>query len=795
MTTPRYFVTLVCLIGLWTSAFSQQQKVAIQIKNETNINTAGLEFSPIFYEDGIVFISTNTAGAEKFEDEVLKLPAMSILLSRRDTSGNLATPTVFANELVSLYHEGPVSFSPTGDMIYFSRNGLMDGQEVLASDGKLKMRLYASSKNEGGWSAPFDLNLNNGEFDDCHPAMNIDGDKLIFASNRPGGVGGMDLYVSYKLGTLWSEPVNLGPKINTSGNEVFPFLHADNTLYFASNGHGGKGGLDLFQIKLENGDWGTLEPLPAPFNTPEDDFGMIVDLNKINGYFSSSGNFGAGKDDIFSFGLKDGNLDAFVQQNLLPQDSTDKQPIVADKEPIELKDNVLVTVLEKGSNKAVAKADVRILSLDVGDVIGRDDAGNLITVVKEDGQDILKSIPPSAAIAGFSDAKGKFSATVEEGSYSLTVSLPNFQTKQINIKVEKGLNPITVYLERAKDKVQWNASVFNYLTNTPMAGATAVFTTPLGKKDTILTDENGNIQYYLEPNTAYTLDLYQGDRLLGTTKVNSGNGGPSKIQNITVAPLLPNSAIELPNIYYNYNDATLRPDAKKDLDVLLSLLKQHPDVKVELSSHTDSRGTHSYNQDLSQRRADGVVSYLANKGVAKARLIPQGFGETRLRNACTDGANCSEAEHSKNRRTEIKLITGKKVSPTLYMDVEPSKVSDPAPEVVGAPPTKQKEPAKPVTTPGKASVPTKPAPATDLVGGSQAFFVISGSFLQEDYAQKRVQQLKGLGYTNAAIVQFPESPFFAVAIDQFDTREEAKELEERVERTHKLEAFIRRVIK
>ncbi len=793
MTTPRYFVTLVCLIGLWTSAFSQQQKVAIQIKNEANVNTAGLEFSPIFYEDGIVFISTNTAGADKFEDEVLKLPAMSILLSRRDTSGNLATPTVFANELVSLYHEGPVSFSPTGDMIYFSRNGLMDGQEVLASDGKLKMRLYASSKNEGGWSAPFDLNLNNGEFDDCHPAMNIDGDKLIFASNRPGGLGGMDLYVSYKLGTLWSEPVNLGPKVNTAGNEVFPFIHADNTLYFASNGHGGKGGLDLFQIKLENGDWGRLDPLPAPFNTPEDDFGMIVDLNKINGYFSSSGNFGAGKDDIFSFGLIDGNLDAFIAQSLVPSDTTATTPEIVVTPPSEMKDNVLVTVVEKGSNKPVTNADIRILNLDVGDVIGRDDAGNLITVVKEDGQDILKSVPPSAAIAGFSDAKGKFAATVSEGSYSLTVSLAGYQTKQMNIKVEKGLNPVTVYLERAKDKVQWNASVFNYLTNTPMAGATAVFTTPLGKKDTIMTDENGNIQYYLEPNTAYTLDLYQGDRLLGTTKVNSGNGGPAKIQNITVAPLLPNSAIELPNIYYNYNDATLRPTAKKDLDVLLSLLKQHPDVKVELSSHTDSRGTHSYNQDLSQRRADGVVSYLVNKGVAKARLIPQGFGENRLRNGCTDGANCTEAEHAKNRRTEIKLITGKKVSPTLYMDVEPSMTTDPDPQVVGSVPDKKK--STPAPTPGKNTAPVKPSAATDLVGGSQAFFVISGSFLQEDYARKRVQQLRDLGYANAAIVQFPESPFFAVAIDQFDTREEAKELEDRVERTHKLEAFIRRVIK
>jgi hypothetical protein len=180
--------------------------------------------------------------------------------------------------------------------------------------------------------------------------MNIDGDKLIFASNRPGGLGGMDLYVSYKLGTLWSEPVNLGPKVNTAGNEVFPFIHADNTLYFASNGHGGKGGLDLFQIKLENGDWGRLDPLPAPFNTPEDDFGMIVDLNKINGYFSSSGNFGAGKDDIFSFGLIDGNLDAFVAQSLVPSDTTATTPEIVEAPPSEMKDNVLVTVVEKGSN-------------------------------------------------------------------------------------------------------------------------------------------------------------------------------------------------------------------------------------------------------------------------------------------------------------------------------------------------------------------------------------------------------------------------------------------------------------
>lgn len=242
-------ISLLTLLGLLgyrivapAQTVSPQVPITVEVRNEAAINTEGLEFSPTFYEDGIIFISTNTAGMKKKTDERLKMPAMSILRSRRAPDGNLLPPEPFAAELTSIYHEGPVCFDRTAETIFFSRNALINGKVKLAKDATQKMRLYWSKKEGNTWSEPQPLPFNNNEFDDCHPAISIDGDKLFFASNRPGGFGGMDLYVSYRVGDTWSEPINLGADINTRGNEVFPFIHADNTLYFASDGlPGGKG--------------------------------------------------------------------------------------------------------------------------------------------------------------------------------------------------------------------------------------------------------------------------------------------------------------------------------------------------------------------------------------------------------------------------------------------------------------------------------------------------------------------------------------------------------------------------
>lgn len=508
------------------------------------------------------------------------------------------------------------------------------------------MRMYSATKNGGAWGEPKLMPFSVGDHDDMHPVISIDGDKLFFASNRQGGQGGMDLYVSYRIGDSWTEPVNLGSGVNTPKNEAFPFIHADNTLYFASDGQaGGKGGFDLYYVIPEGSQWTKPVNMGDPFNTPGDDFGLIVDLNKINGYFASNGRGGSGGDDIFNFHTENGNLDDYLlQNNRVPDRNLDLRLLVTDKK----------------TAAPIGDAEIQILGSDIAQVIGRDESGKMIAVQQINGQDVIRSIPPEKGISGMTNAKGRFATEIKPGSYTISVVKKGYQTKQLRAPISKPNNDIEITLEKVSypGKVEWNASVFNYMTNAPLAGATLVLTDPSGKKDTVMADANGMVSYYLDPNKKYKVDMYQGGRIVGSTEVNTQGWGQITNQSLSVAPLLPGSVIELPNIYYNFNDATLRPDARKDLDLVVSLLRQHPNISVELASHTDSRGNERYNQDLSQRRANGVVDYLVSRGIDRNRLKPTGYGESELRNRCTDGVSCTEQEHARNRRTEVRILTG-----------------------------------------------------------------------------------------------------------------------------------------
>ncbi|MCS7037549.1 MAG: OmpA family protein [Saprospiraceae bacterium] len=776
--------TLLALLGSGVAANAQtvpapQPPVTVEIRNEAAVNTEGLDFSPTFYEDGIVFISTNTAGMKKKTDDRLKLPAMSILRSWRNSDGNLLPPQPFAAELTSLYHEGPVCFDRTAETIYFSRNALINGKVKLAKDATQKMRIYWSKKEGATWSAPQPLPFNNNEFDDCHPAISIDGDKLFFASNRPGGFGGMDLYVSYRVGDSWSEPINLGAEINTKGNEVFPFIHADNTLYFASDGlPGGKGKLDLYYVVQDGANWTKPINLGEPFNTPGDDFGLIVDLNKINGYFSTDGQQSKGGkgDDIYSFHVENGNLDDYLLQNQrVPNRNLD----------------VTVTVTDKITGQPIEGAEVRLLNYDASTVIGRDERGNLISVQKVDGKEVIAALPPDKGINGFTNSGGRFATEVKPGNYVIIASKDLYQTRQVRLPISKAGNELTIALERSanSNKVRWNASVFNYVTNAPLAGAMLVLTNRTTQaKDTVITDANGQIDYYLDKNTKYKVDMHQGGKLIGSSEINTAGWSlPNQImmQNFSVAPLLPGTVIELPNIYYNFNDATLRPDARKDLDLVVSLLKQQPTIKVEIASHTDCRGTAKYNEDLSQRRANGVVEYLVQHGISRERLRPVGYGESEPRNHCSDGVPCTEAEHARNRRTEIRILAGLEGAAMVYVDGKPTSTPDNT-----APALPEK------TTPKKNNVNVAPASGGPKRSDVQAdhFYVIAGSFQEEARAQVQLQNIQAAGYANAQIVQFPASPFHSVCVDKFTNRKDAEALERKLKR-ESIPAFIRHVPK
>ncbi len=767
----RNHILTLLLAGCTGLLFAQTVgPVTIQFKNEAGVNTKGLEFSPTFYEDGIVFISTNTAGLKKETDPALKLPAMSILRSRRDAEGALSTPEPFAKELSTLYHEGPVCFDRTAENVYFSRNTELNGKPILAADGRQKMRIYSSRKTGSTWGEPAPLPFNFGEFDDCHPAISIDGDKLFFSSNRPGGKGGMDLYVSYKVGDSWSEPVNLGDGVNTAGNEVFPFIHADGTLYYASTAlEENKGGLDMYFVRPEGSGWTKPANLGTPFNTAGDDFGLIVDLNKINGYYSSNGAGGAGGDEIFNFHTENGTLDDYLLQNK-PQ-----------AQPVDIK----VVVTDKRTGQPLAGADVKITNAAGENVIGRDDAGNLITLQTVDGQDVIKAMTPNGGLSGNTDNQGRFAGEVVPGSYVINVAKQGYQTKQLRLPITQPGNEIPVQMEQANvaGKAHWQASMFNYMTNAPMAGAAVVLTNQTtGQRDTVYADENGLVDSYLDPNTKYKVDILQGGRLVGSSTIDTQGwaaNGPAITQNFSVAPVMPGSKIELPNIYYNFNDATLRPDARQDLNLVVALMRQQPTMTVELASHTDCRGSAYYNQDLSQRRANGVVEYLTSQGIDRARLRPVGYGESEPRNTCTDGEACTEQQHARNRRTEMRMISGLQAASVVYVDGQ----------INGGEPAPQNAPVKvaPLT-------PGSPVPASTVgTGQRNAYYVIAGSFLMENRAQNRLSELQAAGYPDAEVIRFPNSTFYSVSAGKFASRSEAVTVEKKLEGENNIEAFVRAV--
>jgi outer membrane protein OmpA-like peptidoglycan-associated protein len=213
-------------------------------------------------------------------------------------------------------------------------------------------------------------------------------------------------------------------------------------------------------------------------------------------------------------------------------------------------------------------------------------------------------------------------------------------------------------------------------------------------------------------------------------------------------------SIELTNVYYNYNDATLRPDALKDLRPLLAVMKQYPEIEIELGSHTDSRGNDPYNQELSQRRAESVKTYLVSNGVTPRRIKAVGYGETRLRNSCGNDAPCSEEEHQRNRRTEVTITKGVSTANISVVNKDP--------EVIGGKPNA-----------GSTGVPTHNVETTSTSGGinissptssTGEFWVVAGSYHERNNANDQLNKLLSLGYNETAIEYASDINFYRVVV-------------------------------
>ncbi len=603
------------------------------------INTRQSDFSPMYYQGGLIFVSSrNESGGIKRIFEHNESPFLDLYqfpdtaqLVRPDkqykgsvgaigsgstdevADANDSNPKIgqqqklsrveeFSRTLNTKYHEGPATFFKDEKKLVFTRNNYMKGRARESSEGINKLKLYSAEMKGKSWGSVKELPFNSNDYSDGHPTLTPDNTKMYFVSDMPGGYGGTDVYVVEVNDGKWGTPVNLGKDINTEGNEMFPFCDENGNLYFASDGHEGLGGLDMFFVEMkESIPTGDVQNLGSPINSEKDDFGLITNGQRSSGFFSSNRKKGFGDDNIYAFKRQCKEL------NFLVYDNDKKEPI----------DSAQVRVMRGGNNGELFLTD----------------ADGHIKMCVEPGVDYEFLV-------------------MKEGyaSNSLTYgTLSNRRETNIKMYLEKSKAPIV----RGVVTAEVNAK--------PIEGAVVTLQNEKdGSKQTVVTGRDGRYEFPTRSNGDYVITASKDNYATNTEeigKVKISRKAPKVIES-NVGLVGEGDIFQLYNIYYDLNQFFIRPDAASELDArVVPLLRKYPDMKVEIRSHTDSRASDMYNARLSENRARAVVDYLIARGVQPRRLISKGYGETELITNCPDNVICSENEHQQNRRTEFRILS------------------------------------------------------------------------------------------------------------------------------------------
>ncbi|PQJ21598.1 OmpA family protein [Tenacibaculum sp. SG-28] len=500
---------------------SNTSKKYINIHN-LSINTEFSEFSGFMQNDFFYFSSTRPDAQNKKLYAWNNQPFLNIYQSRQiyvnDNSILDAGDVKKVTTLSSKFHESNPVFTNDGSTVYFTRDN-NDGKRLKGGKRRVaNLKIYKAKKGSKGWGRVEELPFNNDEYSSGHPALSADEKTLYFSSDKPGGFGETDLYkVSINSDGSYSEPENLGKAINSEGKELFPFIGANNMLYFASDGHVGLGGLDIFEVSLEENNKGPVN-LGVPINGPRDDFGFVSNEAKLVGFFSSNREGGKGDDDIYSFKIYYCNA------------------------------SIRGIVTDAKTGLPLKSATINLM----------DQSGVILaqSYSKNNGSYLFSNV----------DCDKYYNITASKEDYKSIQHLNEYVSKE-NVKVKK---------------------------------------------------------------------------------------------DFTITPLVVDDQIVINPIYFAYDLHTITEEAEYELEHIVSVMNNHPNMIIKIESHTDSRGSRSYNKTLSDKRAKATRDYIVSRGISADRIESAiGYGEVQLLNDCGDDnqSKCSEEEHAKNRRSYFIIVS------------------------------------------------------------------------------------------------------------------------------------------
>ena len=584
---------------------------------KTNLETGGRSLGVAYFKNGLVFSKPQSNNFDQ------KTTFYDISFVEKENDSTFKDPISYSGELNRSFYEGAPSLTTDEQTMYFTGNASerlnykerkreKKGYE-LSPEGVNILKIYEVHLSDSTWVSKKELPFCSNEYSCTHPSISGDGSTLYFVSNMEGGEGGYDLYVSYKKGESWSKPKNMGPLVNSEFNEMTPFCIEDE-LYFSSKGNIGYGGSDIFKAKLDvDGNVESVENIGKPFNSSKDDFAFVLNSDKVHGYLSSNRDGSHGYDYVYAFEKFDVRSPDTISG--IAKNRITGLPIKGIKISVQPLDNGVFQKLEESDKDGhigliLPKGKEFVVKFDAPGFEPKE-----ITIPAEDRSDVLSLFGSLELIPV---AEKNLSDTITGIAMNRITSLP---------------------IEGIKVSVQPKGNdVFDKIGETNKDGKVELILAK-GKEFVVKFDASG-----FEPKE---INVPAGDRsdilaLFGSLEFTPQ---ANKDQIIT-----------FDKIYFNYDKATIRKESLPALEKILTYLNYYKDITVELSAHTDARGSDSYNQVLSQKRAEATVKWLIEHGIDESRMVPKGYGESKLINKCKNGVRCSDSEHMKNRRVELKVL-------------------------------------------------------------------------------------------------------------------------------------------
>lgn len=298
MVSRKFYFITAFIAALLTGSEMMGQNPSIYKVEKMSFNLAGFsEISPVIVRDGLVFCSDRRFSLIKDRTAFDGRRLYNIYIAEMKDSSEWKKPVEIKGERNSLFNNGPFSIAPDGKTVYLTSE-IETGPDAKKRNFKNHNGIFIGELSGTILTGLQPFKYNNPAYDIGQPCVSSDGKYLFFSSNMPGGQGGSDLFYCEFRNGEWSEPVNLGSRVNSAGAEIFPYYHSSGRLFFTSDRAGGIGKLDIYSTTLTNGKWDDPVLLPEPLNSAEDDFGLVADGDLQRGYFSSNRDK---SDDIYRF--------------------------------------------------------------------------------------------------------------------------------------------------------------------------------------------------------------------------------------------------------------------------------------------------------------------------------------------------------------------------------------------------------------------------------------------------------------------------------------------------------------